>query len=873
MGNQITRDEERPECLPPNAEGIPAWMKELKRYVPWRYEKRGDNWIKPPMNGASSTDPATWMTFEDAMAYVDRGDADGVAIASGDGLLILDFDDCVKRGKLAPFVQDAMLRFNSYAEMSPSGSGVHLFLKVDPDFDPKIGNAKAEGCGKVEVFPRNHFCSVTGLRLGKMVEVASVNGELEEWLEPLRRQRTAKRQRTTTVTTTGTDDEIWAKVSTEPEAAKLILGDTSSYNDNSAADSALAFKLAAYTHDPEQLRRLMERSALKRDKWNEERPGGDWLGVYVIAEAIAKVPLRGGEEAHYEQRPNGMYEKGIRRGHPVEHRMSTFWARLIAVNSEEWGDGRLPNVTMTLLCGVGDKTVEVTLTPEDLEHTSWVSKYLAPRFPTADILPGFSGREFRAAILQTSPEDQILRRVVYCRIGWFKDGGEYVYVTRSGAIGIKGLDTTVATSLAVNYQHYSLPAPRLESVAAVFDLLDFRSRAVTMPLLGAMFVSVLGHSRLTINVIGLTQSGKTATVCDLFMRLFGIGHSSDDPTTWDGTPNALVELLAGCAYAPYVLDDLVPGGDERDLNQIRQKTDTVVGAQGNGQGRARLNRDGTPKPQPILTGLLIITSESWVGRQSRTARTVQVPCGREDMDVKKYQAVLAKSHLLPEAMAAFIQWVAPRLNELREYIETRDKEFQQLERGKGAERQRRYDRSMGWLVGGFEIFTRFAFEVGTIDDARRKQLNAEAEKVIVEVIEQQERVEASARPHDLFRDSLRVAFATGKAYLTIVKQPETGLDQKLVGNCFDKAELIGWVDGENVYLLPKPARDAAVESAANRGTGIPDVAGLGNALKAAKLLTKLDGTQTAPKVTIPGHGRQRVWCLELASILDPEVEQ
>jgi hypothetical protein len=114
--------------------------------------------------------------------------------------------------------------------------------------------------------------------------------------------------------------------------------------------------------------------------------------------------------AKYERCPDGLYERLIEKGVATFNKMSTFHATLIAVNSQEYGDDLIPDVTLTLLCGIGDKTVEVTLPPEELEHTSWVSKYLAPMFPTADILPGYSGREFRSAIFQTSPSDQILHR-------------------------------------------------------------------------------------------------------------------------------------------------------------------------------------------------------------------------------------------------------------------------------------------------------------------------------------------------------------------------------------------------------------------------------------------------------------------------------
>lgn len=75
------------------------------------------------------------------------------------------------------------------------------------------------------------------------------------------------------------DDEVIRLCRNAENAAKFASffddGDTSEYaGDESDADFGLLGILKFYTQDPEQLDRLMRRSALKREKWDEPRVGG-----------------------------------------------------------------------------------------------------------------------------------------------------------------------------------------------------------------------------------------------------------------------------------------------------------------------------------------------------------------------------------------------------------------------------------------------------------------------------------------------------------------------------------------------------------------------------------------------------------------------
>ena len=106
---------------------IPAELRDLPRWVLWRYEQRGDKATKVPVQPsgrmASSTDPATWSRFDTILEAAGRHGTHGIGIVlNGDGLAGVDFDDCIgDDGTINEDVRCWIDRFGTYAERSPSG--------------------------------------------------------------------------------------------------------------------------------------------------------------------------------------------------------------------------------------------------------------------------------------------------------------------------------------------------------------------------------------------------------------------------------------------------------------------------------------------------------------------------------------------------------------------------------------------------------------------------------------------------------------------------------------------------------------------------------------------------------------------------------
>jgi hypothetical protein len=133
--------------LPVRPETIPTALRALP-YVLWRPEPRGEDKpakvpyrIADPMRRASSTDAVTWGTFADAVeAYgslVDlppdpaRGPLAGIGcvLTPHAGITCIDLDRVLAPdGHLDPRAEAIVERCDSWAEISPSGTGLHIFV-------------------------------------------------------------------------------------------------------------------------------------------------------------------------------------------------------------------------------------------------------------------------------------------------------------------------------------------------------------------------------------------------------------------------------------------------------------------------------------------------------------------------------------------------------------------------------------------------------------------------------------------------------------------------------------------------------------------------------------------------------------------------
>lgn len=138
-------------------ENIPQELKDLKQWVC----SYGNS--KVPMDAciirqASSTDPSTWSTFQEAVMSVGCGNYDYIGfVFNANGIVGIDIDvGYDDDGFLTDIASDIIGRCKSYTEKSKSGRGVHILLKGTLPFKGK-NNLKG-----VEIYQQSRYFITTG---------------------------------------------------------------------------------------------------------------------------------------------------------------------------------------------------------------------------------------------------------------------------------------------------------------------------------------------------------------------------------------------------------------------------------------------------------------------------------------------------------------------------------------------------------------------------------------------------------------------------------------------------------------------------------------------------------------------------------------
>ncbi|WP_143705502.1 hypothetical protein [Pollutimonas subterranea] len=124
-----------------------------------------------PNSPASVNDPHTWGSFENAKTAYREGERAGIGfVLNGDGLVGIDLDGCVERGKPDMRAIALLDRIGcGYVEFSPSGKGLRSFGFSGP---PRRCKGVMDGIS-VEVYSTSRYLTVTGhvLREGPIVEL------------------------------------------------------------------------------------------------------------------------------------------------------------------------------------------------------------------------------------------------------------------------------------------------------------------------------------------------------------------------------------------------------------------------------------------------------------------------------------------------------------------------------------------------------------------------------------------------------------------------------------------------------------------------------------------------------------------------------
>ena len=301
---------------------IPEELRTIARWVVWRSEPRAgdDKPTKVPYNPltrakASSTDPRTWCSFEAASTAEPDWSGIGFVLSDTDSITGIDLDHCrdPHTGDIASWAERIIRDVNSYTEVSPTGTGIHIFVHAAL---PKDGSK----FGPIELYETKRYLTVTG------VHVKGTPLTVEERTEAV----------ATFHAQTKADYVLIGNLTKNDKSKALWQGDTSSHDGNeSVADMALVSYIAKHTRDPAQVDRVFRRSGLMRLKWDEPRGSSTW-GMRTIEKVLNSPPTPRSLEPsdyHYTDSGNALRLLDLANG---DVRYVAKWGAWLVWNGRYW---------------------------------------------------------------------------------------------------------------------------------------------------------------------------------------------------------------------------------------------------------------------------------------------------------------------------------------------------------------------------------------------------------------------------------------------------------------------------------------------------------------------------------------------------------
>jgi putative DNA primase/helicase len=253
---------------------VPPELLPYPNFVAWRYEERDGKATKVPVNAhngrhALTTSPSTWATFEEALPFArSNGYGLGFVFGKDDPFAGVDLDACIdpETNVIALWAWEIIAALDSYTEVSPSGRGLHTFIRATL---PPTGRRK----GAIEMYDRARFFTLTGHRLPDVSPYTEERqGPLDTLHAMLFPPAVAKGEKSGPTPIQQLDDaELLHKAMGAANGVKfsrLWLGDRSGYTSDSEADAAFLSMLSFWIGpDEPRLDAIFRRSGLMRDKW------------------------------------------------------------------------------------------------------------------------------------------------------------------------------------------------------------------------------------------------------------------------------------------------------------------------------------------------------------------------------------------------------------------------------------------------------------------------------------------------------------------------------------------------------------------------------------------------------------------------------
>ena len=546
------------------------------------------------------------------------------------------------------------------------------------------------------------------------------------------------------------------------------------------------------------------------------KAGGSPAELYSLAKAEPpSFQSRDAEVSipHYESDGNGIVKIILTKDGPVKIQITNFSARI--VSETLFQKGSEISRELEIAASVKGQESLIMVPAEEFERTNWTIPRLG-----ADAIT-YSGirakDDVRVAIQLLSPN--IRKLVGIQRTGWHCVNGKHFYVHSGGVIcgtnlkeadsaiedrpilnpnqpeslelaeGQGTIPTTIEDSLGIrlripsSLKRYSFPSPSSESqlVADLNDsmqLLELAPHHISFSIYTAIWLAAVGHPDFSIHIYGITGTFKSEFAA-LATQHFGAEHDARNlPGSWSSTTNYIRAMSAFIGNAILTVDDFVPTGSQSDIEKSNRAAEDVFRGQGNGAGRGRCHRDGTPQEPESPKCLILSTGEVRPSGQSLTSRVITLEVNPSDIADRNNEAAMslltqsqeaARTGAFERLTAAYIEWIAADYEYHQRVLEERSKECRNY--FSSAARHARTIDAIGKLMAGLDRFLVFAVHKCQLSEDHCRRTWQNAEVAFLKVMELQDQEQSDESPVTRFLELIKTALATGRAHLLYLDPP------------------------------------------------------------------------------------------------------
>ncbi|GHV44322.1 hypothetical protein FACS189492_0470 [Clostridia bacterium] len=628
---------------------FPKEMAAFPNWVCWRLEtdKSGRDTKVPycPATGrrASAANAATWGTLDEVLLAKDKYLFHGVGFVFTleCGIIGIDIDHCLDpAGNPNETAADILSRLPAtYIEVSPSGSGLHIFLR---GVLPKGGNRK----GGVEMYAISRFFTMTGNRWKDCADSVSEENGAIAYIHKKHINPPRQRSRSVPAENLITDEELLRLANASKDGAafgKLYGGDwQGKFKSQSEADFALCCKLAFWSGRGEaQIDRLFRKSGLFREKWDATHSAdGSTYGETTVRNACAYTVKT---YAPPKQKPDvseifEQYGVYYRNRNDKVYQLTNFVIEPIEMIEAE----DETQLTCDLVTQKGERFRQ-TFLANDFANLQRLKNILTKR---TIALSFFGGEGDLEQFKQFVDGLNWTKKRGKKALGIYPHNKSLVFVDTKGAVGVggkkvsdivqlekyKGLESDILTASMITRDELQLLAGRI---------LSYNTLSRTVPLLAWMAgCFIKPHLRRAgikfphLFLIGEPGSGKSSSLERILLPVFGKNKISAASQT---TAFTLMKESNSSNIIPQCLDEFKPSKLDKTrisglYNHFRDSYDWHEGV----RGRA----DQTQVLYDLLAPIAVAGEES-ADEGAIRERSIELLFSKKDLKADEHKAAFA----------------------------------------------------------------------------------------------------------------------------------------------------------------------------------------------------------------------------------------